>query len=376
MLNGHPVCRRGGGLMPKARRFLSICLGGTLLLSGLKGIEGSFEDGLRLRGVEGNSEDPSSPATVATCQLKSSNPLDKTELTLSKESPTVSLRCQGEQFDFVPKNEKNVCISKDDKATLKDCRDKPGDATSDSITLEGLLGTKGPIQWSGNGVADKVGNKERTLKLDESQLPFADKSFFVGCLNTPEEEPEKCKVKVSVLARESSVKDNVVTCAYGADSNKASPLKVDLTEANSTLELFCGTEGMVQPESYTSKFCEDEAMKKCENNYKDTLPGFEATWWMPATGGDESTRLTIPASGFPAEDQSFYVGCSLKSTLTKPDELPRNNHVQSPSAKSSPCKVLVTVKAASSDAAAVYGVRAVTAPLGIIALTGIFACDL
>ncbi|PFH36167.1 SAG-related sequence [Besnoitia besnoiti] len=373
MLNGHPVCRRGGGLMPKARRFLSICLGGTLLLSGLKGIEGSFEDGLRLRGVEGNSEDPSSPATVATCQLQGDSPLDKTELTLSKESPTVTVHCKDEPFEFVPQKNTEVCVPEEEGATLKDCKENSGKGTSMAVPLENLLGTKGPIQWSGNGVADKVGNKERTLKLDESQLPFADKSFFVGCLNTPEEEPEECKVKVSVLARESSVKDNVVTCAYGADSNKASPLKVDLTEANSTLELFCGTEGMVQPEYYTSKFCNEEPMTNCDKLYKDILPGFETTWWTKANGGNESVKLTVSASGFPSEDQSFYIGCSLRTIQTTPGVPLRSPPVATPAASSSRCKLLVTVKAATSDASAVPPAGAAATASGIVVLTGIFA---
>ncbi|KEP61407.1 UNVERIFIED_CONTAM: SAG-related sequence protein SRS15A [Hammondia hammondi] len=90
------------------------------------------------------------------------------------------------------------------------------------------------------------------LELQGSDLPFCDKSSFVGCDRgadgkAVEPNDSESKVNVIVQARPSSVDDkNIVTCAYGKDSNPQ-PLKVEMTTEKNTLTLHCGSKASIKP---------------------------------------------------------------------------------------------------------------------------------
>ncbi|PFH36170.1 SAG-related sequence [Besnoitia besnoiti] len=367
--------RRRRGLTPQTWNWLVLCLGGALLCARRNGVEGILQEG-PLRGKVHEGGDASSAAAgIATCNFSGNEGApDFDVLTLSAGKTGVSLRCVADDVEIVPADVHEVCVAFNDAPTLEDCQKPAGGTTSKHETLETLLGTQSPIKWTESEVSETPKSKQRTLQLDPSQLPLTDEAFFVGC-QSPRVGPSKsCKVTVKVLARESSVKDSVVTCGYGDGSNKDGPLKVDLTEASNSLELICGEQGSVKPATFLTKVCEDKEMQKCDKELKDILPGFDASWWGASKeGGSESAKLTIPATGFPAEDQSFYIGCSLH-----PTEPPREDTLTAmgmqPSAeneKEPACKVLVTVKATSSSMSALYDVTTVAAALGALSLARI-----
>ncbi|PFH36168.1 SAG-related sequence [Besnoitia besnoiti] len=369
----------------KARKLLAVCLGGVLALSGGQGANGQAQDSPLMHNLRLENKPGSGPAGLSTCNFSTDDEAPTEPiLTLSKDQTTVTLECTGNEAKFVPTEPTNVCVVKKDEAalkgspvseedpSLKDCQGNTRKATVEQMALKDLLGVKDTIQWTD---VSTPGIK-KALHLESQQLPLTDKAFFVGCHKTPEDTPQKCKVTVNILARESTAEENVAKCAYGAASNNASPLKVDLSEANNTMELVCGNEGSIHPLSYTAKFCTDKGMDNCSEEYKDILPDFDAAWWTPGEGGGESAKLTIPAAGFPAEDQSFYIGCLHKTQQTESPPVSSSTTPGDAAAVFSPCSVLVTVKAASSDASAVPEASAATAAAAGVALTGILAGSL
>ncbi|KFG43862.1 SAG-related sequence SRS16E, partial [Toxoplasma gondii p89] len=222
--------QRRGGFQTPARMLMAVCVSGVLLLSSGPSAANKLAEGLQNQDSEpvaATQEGPTFEGEVAKCVLKtttaedgSSQAKNTTGLTLSKENLVVSLQCSGENNAIVPKDQKNVC-SAAPNAKVADCK---GAGTNKQITLKSLLGASGDIQWEKKIVSTDNKGEVMTLKIKESELPLFDKAFFVGCeenkASARTSQATECKVNVSVKARASFVgENNVVTCAYGKDSN-------------------------------------------------------------------------------------------------------------------------------------------------------------
>ncbi|PFH37035.1 SAG-related sequence [Besnoitia besnoiti] len=278
----------------------------------------------------------------------------------------------------VPENDDEACVVEPD-ANVSTCEN---DRKS---TLQHLLQAKRNITWVGaKGPTDEHQGKARTLELTEDDLPFTDKSFFVGCksaatgqLKSAPAAAKTCRIDVSVLARSSKVEENVVTYAYGAESNPR-PLEVELTSRNNTVVVACGADGSIAPPSYNTHYC-DDTLQSCDKSYTDIFPKFDSTWWSGEAGKDDApVKLTIQKESFPVEDQRFYVGCSPKkngdgsSGGSRADAGPET---QAPAASPTRCKVMFTVRAAAAsssvssivgDVVAAAGTSAVDAPAVVL----------
>ncbi|ESS32458.1 SAG-related sequence SRS40E [Toxoplasma gondii VEG] len=385
--------QRRRGFKSKVRKLLAVCMGGVLLLSSRQAVAIPHEGILR-RSLSG-----SSPATnkivptfnkqVATCTVPSDSAgrngatATITALTLSKENLSATLKCSGANYVAVPESMKKVCSATVNDATLAGCKAAADNAGEKQITLQELLGSSGPVEWtkaSKEGDVAKDG-EEWTLQLQESDLPLTDKAFFVGCDNnavagkdvqTPSKE---CKVDFNVKARPSFVaENNVVTCAYGKESNPK-PLKVEMTTEMNTLTIQCGSQGVLNPKSYTATFCDpqDTDMQNCtEKKFEAIFPSFVETWWA-ARSKDQSATLIIPEAEFPQSEQQFRLSCIYKeaqSTGTNTAEKVGENSDSAKAAPTSNCHVIVTVTARSSTSSSGH---LVTTVAGAAALTGLLA---
>ncbi|KFH13860.1 SAG-related sequence SRS40E [Toxoplasma gondii MAS] len=327
--------QRRRGFKSKVRKLLAVCMGGALLLSSEQAVAIPHE-GLLRRSLSDSPPAisktvPTFNKHVATCTVPSDSAgrngatATITALTLSKENLSATLKCSGANYVAVPESMKKVCSATVNEATLAGC--KAADNTGEKqITLQELLGSSDPIEWTKASKEGEVANdgEEWTLQLQESDLPLTDKAFFVGCDNkaiarkdvqTPSKE---CKVDFNVKARPSFVADNnVVTCAYGKESNPE-PLKVEMTTEMNTLTIQCGSQGVLNPKSYTATFCDPQGtdMQNCtEKKFEAILPSFVETWWA-ARSNDHSATLTIPEAEFPQSEQQFRLSCIYKEAQT------------------------------------------------------------
>ncbi|PFH37048.1 SAG-related sequence [Besnoitia besnoiti] len=354
--------RRGGSIWLKTRKLMAICLGGVLLLSSgnafAQALDGEAEDGA---AAEGPSD------TDVKCDVSPDlreTGVTQNQVTLSSTHPVTTLLCIKPGSTMVPKGAKSVCEAKTD-VTVENCEDK-----GCSSTLQALLESNREVRWTQIPITKSKQGEKWALNLEQTDFPFTDKSFFVGCKN--EEHPSKtCRVDVTVKARSSSVMDNLVTCAYGAESNSEA-LKVELTEETSTLALACGKHGSINPTTYSTNYCENENLTSCTKSYSDILPNYSSAWWAGKSDTTDHVKLTIPKGSFPAEEQHFYVGCVPKAA--KPEKpIARTTGPStdtSTSAGASTCRVKVTVKAASSASPAVSSLAVVSAVSGLLVLVG------
>ncbi|KYF42123.1 SAG-related sequence SRS40E [Toxoplasma gondii ARI] len=392
MVRTERIEQRRRGFKSKVRKLLVVCMGGVLLLSSRQAVAIPHE------GILRRSLSDSSPAIskivptfnkqVATCTVPSDSAgrngatATITALTLSKENLSATLKCSGANYVAVPEGMKKVCSASVNDATLADCKTAADNTGEKQITLQELLGSSDPIEWTKASKEGEVANdgEEWTLQLQESDLPLTDKAFFVGCDNpiagkdvqTPSKE---CKVDFNVKARPSFVADNnVVTCAYGKESNPK-PLKVEMTTEMNTLTIQCGSQGVLNPKSYTATFCDpqDTDMQNCtEKKFEAILPSFAETWWA-ARSKDHSATLTIPEAEFPQSEQQFRLSCTYKeaqTTETNTAEKVGENSDPANAAPTSNCHVIVTVKARSSSSSSGHLVATVA---GAAALTGLLA---
>nr|CEL69067.1 TPA: SRS domain-containing protein [Neospora caninum Liverpool] len=315
--------QRRGGLKSRARKLMAVCMG-TLQRNLQRDLGGATQTGPEFNGQ------------IATCTLSATGggrgSAEKvTALTLSKDNLTVTLKCSGTDYVAIPQEMTKVCSATVQEPSVKSCKtDTQGTGNGKQITLESLLGSNRSIEWKNTSQATEekqTNGKERTLELQETDLPFSDKAFFVGCDKNNDRKVSllpsaECKVDVNVKARPSSVTDNnVVICAYGKDSNPE-PLKVEMTTEKNTLTIQCGSEGSLNPESYATQYCDPEGeVDSCEEKkFEGILPMFSTSWWSKGADSNSAT-LTIPQTDFPESEQRFRVGCVYKeanSEATKP----------------------------------------------------------
>ncbi|CBZ49964.1 srs domain-containing protein [Neospora caninum Liverpool] len=373
---------RRGGARSKARKLMAVCLGGVLLFSGGGAVSREPVEGL-LRRFSASGADETQEGTptnsVATCTSATQVHVTATPatLTLSKSSLTATVECLGEANTAGPAGEEDVCDGQTTKSTGGErgstaCRIGSTEA-GQTVTLQTLLGATHKIQWTTNTLSETPEGESRTLKLSQSDLPRTDKTFVVGCQKGGSDPNSACKVTVNVNARPSSADDkNVVTCAYGKDSNPK-PVKVEMSQNKNTLTIDCGSGGSLQPAGFTSQYCSPDTdnLEECATaSYSGILPKFAPSWWTNTEKGTPAV-LTIPKTDFPSTDQRFLLGCAPTSTAPEtPDEASRQPEADS---TTSACRVLVTVKAASSASSASFNPQVIAATSGAVLLTGLFS---
>ncbi|CBZ49961.1 srs domain-containing protein [Neospora caninum Liverpool] len=376
------MAHRCGGIRSKARKLVAVCMGGVLLFSGGGAVSAESVEGLLRRNLVSSPRDTGAETNtaenVATCTLEG-NPVSvrasSSSLTLSLSQGTLSatVQCQGDGYTFVPSEETHVCDGQavDSKGGSRAVSCTIGTKNmGNPVTLQDLLGTSNPVQWNIPHSETQNEGEQRTLTLTEADLPRTDKSFMVGCqkaTNSP------CNVTVNVNARPSSVNDkNVVTCAYGKDSNPK-PVEVEMSENKNTLTIDCGTDASMYPQDYTSHYCapESESKEQCiKKNYSDVLGTFDSSWWSTQQKGISAT-LTIPKTDFPPEDQSLLVACVPESLST--ENTKKANSIPHSVTGITACRVLVTVKKANSASTASPSPHAIATASGAALLAGFLA---
>ncbi|CBZ50537.1 srs domain-containing protein [Neospora caninum Liverpool] len=372
---------------------MAVCIGGVLLLYGGQAVPDQLREGLQNQSLQQQAVALARltvKGTDAMCELSAPATQDTAPaagtLTLSSASMIATLQCSGASsasISNVPENlTQHVC---DPKQTSNSSTCKFGNSApaTKEVTLKEVLGTTRTIQWTESKQSERNTKGQKwALELDAGDLPLTDKAFVVGCQSivgcqstTSGKSPNNnaaCKLTVNVEARASSVGDhNVVTCAYGKNSNPK-PLEVDMSTKNNTLTIQCGTEGSLTPTSYTTDYCISDSTdpEACTKKaFVDILPTLSTSWWdtESQTG---SAKLTIPETDFPEPEQRLLVGCVPKTKTSQngeqnDDRLTAKDEPQTQTATPTSCQVLVTVRAAS---AASY---AAPAPTAVIAASGV-----
>ncbi|CBZ55762.1 SRS domain-containing protein [Neospora caninum Liverpool] len=378
--------QRRGGCRSKARKLIAVCMGGVFLLCSRHAVadqpgEGALSRTLEVPSGSATMDEPAFTGQEATCELTGGSrgrvgSPTATGLTVSKENLTATLRCTGANNSVVPTDAKNVCVATVNDPTVAKCESHSDDGSRRQTTLQSLLGTANEIQGKITGASSDSQGQIWTLNLQESDLPLTDKAFFVGCVEQAGDRRAvkvECKVDVNVTARPSAVgENNLVTCAYGKNSNPA-PLKVEMTTENNTLTLQCGSEGILHPTTYETRYCDPEEadLKKCnEKDYVGILPSFVESWWTNADAKTSAT-LTIPVTEFPESEQKFRVGCVPNTTNSQgPDAATkaRENDDSEADATTSNCSVIVTVKSGSSASSTCQMVATVSGAAALLGL--------
>nr|CCA30052.1 SRS domain-containing protein [Neospora caninum Liverpool]CEL71265.1 TPA: SRS domain-containing protein [Neospora caninum Liverpool] len=265
--------------------------------------------------------------------------------TLSESSNALTIQCPKTEFDFIPADPNHVCTSREDETTLKTCEKSQNGKTS---LIEGFLEhapDTNPPTWT----KTEGGTKDNSLTIPPGSFPLTDKSFFAGCRKSTNNNDE-CVVNVSVKARTSAVKDGVLTCAYGKESNSSVP-EVTLNPENNSLTIQCGSEGHMEPtqQSLTTYHCAGSNTTDCKKvNLTEIMPTFTSSWWTTDEQNSKAPKLVIPEDGFPAQEQTILLGCNLDNNVASRDE-----EVDGPTAAALPtCRVKVTLSAQTSGSQA------------------------
>ncbi|PFH37043.1 SAG-related sequence [Besnoitia besnoiti] len=359
-----------GGLKSKTRKLMAFCAGGILFVASTKTFADALDEGPLPQSSPADSTQY--PTNLVSCSLTGDEEQDtlvRRTVALSEGQLSTTFQC-GKADRAVPELLTEVC-KPSKEGTIDACDEKP-------TSLTDILQTTTTVAWVKMETPTEGKGETRTLNLTKQDLPFTDKSFAVGC-KTTSQPTVACQVDVTVKARASSVDKNVVTCAYGAESNPRA-LEAEMTEENNTLTIKCGKDGNIKPATEGGHYCEDEKLSQCEKSYKDILPSFDSSWWTkegdaPAT---ETLTLTIPKEEFPAEEQKFYVGCSPgegDKTIPVSRSQEANGNVIPASRGLTDCKVLVTVKAESSVSPSRSMIQAASAASGVAATLAYLAAS-
>ncbi|CBZ50523.1 srs domain-containing protein [Neospora caninum Liverpool] len=386
--------QRRRGSNPMDRTWMAACMSGILLFCSGEVVATQLSEGLQHRrlATKFTTVAPTFQDAVATCDLTQGGVAAAAaaaadSLMLSQKSLIATLVCKAKTITMIPASLQNVCDPTQTGETPK-CKFADSSSTGKEVTLKGLLGTDREVDWKQIQQAQARGNPQTQtwkLQLEDADIPVTDKSFLVGCQDTdPSKQRDSgttnvCKVTVNVEARASSVGDrNVVTCAYGKNSNPA-PLKVEMTTDNNTLTLQCGSEGILHPITYKTRYCDPEAanVQECnEKDYTGILPSFVESWWTNVNDGKSSATLTIPETEFPESDQQFRMSCVPKSTNPQGSDLSgggRASEGTQTSVTTSTCNVVVTVKSGSSASSTGQMVATVSGAAALLGLlTGSF----
>ncbi|PFH37767.1 SAG-related sequence [Besnoitia besnoiti] len=356
--------RSCGRFRSKLRNVVAVCVGGFLLSSSGVAHAVKLENGLRLRITEPGTQESASPNKHVTCNFEAADEQKTLNLTLSTVSPTVALQCTGKNAQLFPTDGRTVCSFQEGSTTAENCKTHLLQSLLQS--RDGIAATITPAEN-----VSETQSREWKLSLTETQFPRSDEKFIVGCKASS---PEKsCTLTVDVKARSSSAENNVVTCAYGEDSNPGI-FKVELTRDNNTLTLDCGSDGSIKPPSYTTIYCSDESLEECQKGFKEILPKFHESWWTKEKPGEAPAKLNIPPADFPSEDRSFFIGCAkLPEAQSEHESRRQSAPEQQATSPAGTCKVRVVLKAVTSTSLALPSVHTATAASTAAALAGVTA---
>ncbi|PFH35267.1 SAG-related sequence [Besnoitia besnoiti] len=261
---------------------------------------------------------------------------------LSESTNTVVVEC-AKGFEFVPSDTGKVC-TETEAHSLEDCEPQKRNPAAVSLISDFVTATPTPpvtLGWTRN-------NEKHSLTIPEANFPLVDRKFFVGC--RPSEKDESCVVKISMSARKTLLKENVLTCSYGAESNQPVP-KTTLDSTNNSLTVVCGTYGTMPltagvPTIYLCKDPETDVCTTVED-VTEVFPGFSKAWWTKQDGQENAAKLTIPKDGFPVEPKTIMFGCSLQVQPPPQKDAPKEDGLDATVLPT--CKVKVTVAASASS---------------------------
>ncbi|CBZ50820.1 srs domain-containing protein [Neospora caninum Liverpool] len=283
--------------------------------------------------------------TTCTCLSTEAGKPKVLQATLSAAKSALQLVCQSD-LKCAPDglSEKQVCP--ESTTDLKDCKaNGPTECVNVTTLLTGNIET---VRWEEVNV-DSKNPKPKRLTIPTENLPYTDKKFIVGCLDK-EGNNAKCKLTVTLEARESVTENQTVTCAYGKTSNPTHQT-ITLSPSQNSFTLVCGSEGEVLPTEYQNTYCVSQAgtnaSAECCGNYTEVIPAYESNWWKEDRSSHSFT-LAIPEDGFPEEATNITVGCQQKGADT-------SNNARDEAVSDSPtvCSVDVTIEGVTSSASSV-----------------------
>ncbi|CBZ51317.1 srs domain-containing protein [Neospora caninum Liverpool] len=298
--------------------------------------------------------DKNEEMTTCTCgsEAKSKTGADGTGsgVTLSESSNGIAIQCPKGNFEFVPSEPTKVCTAAEQN-DLQTCQDQSNSKTSPIQDFLAHFTDNNVPQWTKTEGAHRT-TDDHSLAFPTENFPLVDKSFFVGCRQTSPDNgsAKQCVVNVSVKARTSAVKNGVLICAYGNESNESVP-EVTLNSQNNSLTIQCGSEGQMEPtqESLTAYHCSGSNADECTIvNLTEVMPDFTSSWWTTDSNSANAPKLVIPEDGFPAQEETIVLGCNQKVTGTS--KAPAGD--QTAAAGLPTCTVKVTLGAQTSGSQA------------------------
>ncbi|CBZ51283.1 srs domain-containing protein [Neospora caninum Liverpool] len=268
--------------------------------------------------------------------------------TLSESTNVITVKCAESGFEFVPSDVNLVCVAKNQADLLAAC-EKGNNSVS---PIKGFLidvSDSNLPEWT----APSDEKKGHSLTFPKGNFPLSDRSFFAGCLKKNQEPltNDECVVEVRVKARTSAVKDSVLTCAYGKESNSSIP-EVTLNSENNSLTILCGSEGVMQPnkDSLTAYYCAGSNTNDCrEVNLTEIMPTFTSSWWATDEQNSRAPKLVIPEDGFPSQEETIVLGCNKKGNTEEAED---EQDGVSTAATLPTCRVKVTLSAQTSGSQA------------------------
>ncbi|CBZ50818.1 srs domain-containing protein [Neospora caninum Liverpool] len=278
--------------------------------------------------------------TTCTCVSTENENPKELQATLSATKPALQLECQT-NLQCAPDGLDQQQVCPEGTKDLKDCKRNGGTPTCVSVTTL-LTGNAEAVRWEDVN-ADAHRTKKMTIPKDN--LPYTDKKFIVGCLNSGGAQA-KCKLTVTIEARESVTENQTVTCAYGKTSNPTHQT-ITLSPSQNSFTLVCGSEGEALPTKYQNTYCVSQAgtnaSAECSGNYTEVIPAYESNWWKEDTSR-QSFTLAIPEDGFPEEATNITVGCQKKTSQSSKKK--GEPATESPTV----CSVDVTIEGVASAA--------------------------
>ncbi|PFH35536.1 SAG-related sequence [Besnoitia besnoiti] len=364
-----------GGFRPGGCKFAAMCLASALLITARHAVAEQLQQGL-LRRASSEAEQLDPTETISTCQSTENGvgKPDRPDVTLSIENPTVTLVCEGRGNYLVPSDFMTVCEPNADESHSVqgsvDLCNVGGVSMGTPVSLLDFVYPEGKPRWL--PPAHRSVGESRTLHLDEFDFPLFDKSFNIGCGQTPENSKSECRMKVNVRARLSAVEDNVVTCAYGEHSNPKI-LNVDLTPQNNSVTVTCGSRGIIQQVSAAALSRSAEQGGKEEPSR--LLRGIDASWWTSTDGLTHGAKVAIPLSEFSTTNKYFYIGCAPATQKGQPGSIayepPEPVQTQS---NTTNCIVKVTIKGVdASSLSASFRVNTAAAASGVAAVAALLS---
>ncbi|CBZ51275.1 srs domain-containing protein [Neospora caninum Liverpool] len=265
--------------------------------------------------------------------------------TLSESNNAITIQCPKAGFKFVPADPNRVCTFAEEQTPLKTCDEHKDEKASPIEDFLAHTPDTNPAAWK----TTEGGTKDNSLTIPPDSFPLIDKSFFAGCLQTATNYDE-CLVTVSVKARTSAVKDGVLICAYGKESNSFVP-EVTLNSENNSLTIQCGSEGQMEPtqQSLTAYHCAGSNTTDCQKvNLTEIMPTFTSSWWTKDEQNSNAPKLVIPEDGFPSQEETIVLGCEqIKPSSARETQGGESTAVELPT-----CSVKVTLSAQTSGSQA------------------------